>query len=159
MELKLHLWLESTLGNTHSSPLISPSPFHHWVLAFHHLPWFISFCQCMISPHNVRFRRTAPPSFLSLTIYSRLVITLRKSQSGGCVMHRWVPMEVFLEMGLYKDWSCLRFPCTKTAIHSVSSLQGPFVLGIMYSVSWWLVIPQRCAIMESVEELCVCVSV
>lgn len=37
-------------------------------------------------------------------------------------MRRWLSVKVFIEMGLYRDWSCLHSPGTKTAIHTLLSL-------------------------------------
>lgn len=89
-------------------------------------------------------------TFHSLTIYpkpSTLVITLRKSQSRHCLMRRWVPVEVFIEMGLYRDWSCLRSPCTKTAFQSLFPLLGdPLSWTQCILFHGGLVILQRCSI-------------
>ncbi len=186
-ELKLHLWLEWNLGNTHSSPSrslhhsflsslshaitlsISPYTFIHLFVSVHDLPvhctplffyiQYRNFPPCtaptsfpsflLFSPTN-HFHRSPPPPFHSLTIYSRPstpVITLRKSQSRDCVMLRWVPVEVFIEMGLYRDWSCLRFPCTKTAIQTLFPLsRDPLSWAQCILFHGGLVILQRCAI-------------
>lgn len=107
-----------------------------------------------------------PPPFHSPTIYSRPstpVITLRKSQSGDCVMRRWVPVEVFIEMGLYRDWCCLRFPSTKTAIQTLFPLsRDPLSWAQCILFHGGLVILQRCAIIENcqrAQSVCVCVCV
>lgn len=77
------------------------------------------------------------------------------------VMRRWVPVEVFIEMGLYRDWSCLRFPCTKTAIQSLFPLSGDplsWIQCILFHSG--LVILQRRAIIGICQRaVCVCVCV
>lgn len=52
-------------------------------------------------------------------------------------MCRWVPVEVFIEMGLYRDWSCLRFPCTKTAIQTLFPLSRDPLSWAQCIVSRW----------------------
>ena len=94
-----------------------------------------------------------------ILVFSTLVITLRESQSGDCMMRRWAPVEVFIKMGLCRDWSCL-------------AQRQPFrlcILSLGDPLSWTqcilfhggLVILQRCAIIGICRgsSACVCVCV
>lgn len=75
-------------------------------------------------------------------------------------MRRLAPVEVFIEMGLYRDWSRLRFSSHKDShSESVSSLQGPFVLGTMYSVSRWTCDSAKTCNYRNLSGRSVCVSV
>lgn len=71
-----------------------------------------------------------------------------------------MPVEVFIEKALYRDWGCLRFSLHKDSHSgSVSSLQGPFVLGTMYSVSWWTCDTAKMCNYRNLSGSSVCVSV
>lgn len=62
-------------------------------------------------------------------------------------MRRRVLVEVFIEMGLYRDWSCLHSPGTKTAIQTLFPLPGdPLSWTQCILFHGGLVILQRCAI-------------
>lgn len=126
-----HYWIMQFLSVSQRIPLsisVSMNDLSvHTVPVLFYTPHTTTFCVFLLwlsFPSYLCFSHissTAPPSltFDSLTIYLRsstTVITLRKRQSRNCVMRRWVPVEVFIEMGLYRDWSCLRSSCTNTDI-------------------------------------------
>lgn len=148
-------------------------PIHCMLLLFYvQYPNFLPFTPStffpsflVFSPNN-HFHISPPPPFHSLTIYSRpsrLVITLRKSQSEGRVMLRWVPVEVFIEMCLYRDWSCLLSPRTQTANQTLFPLSGdPLSWTQCIQFHGELVILQRFAIIgicRGAQCVCWCSSV
>lgn len=128
----------------HSFIILDP-PFHQWLLVFDYM-MSIPLYQCTIFSLNfsplmasqVIFTFLSPASFLPHTppvlflrpsvlacdYTQKELVRARDGRLWRCSL-RWV----FIKIG-----AVLVFPCTKTAIHSVSSLQGPFVWGTMYSV-------------------------
>lgn len=99
-----------------------------------------------------------------LTINSRLstlVLTLKRSQSEGCVILKCVPVKVFIEMGLYRDWSCLLSHRIVTASQSRFPLSGDALSRTQCILfHGGLVILQRCAIIGICRGAqCVCVYV
>ncbi len=82
-------------------------------------------------------------------------------ESVECVMCRWVPVEVFIEINPYRDWSCLRFPCTKTVVQTPFPLsRDPLSLAQCILFLGGLVIHHKSAIIGNCHDVhCVCVCV
>lgn len=115
--MALSVWLHDV------HPFVSVHDLLPQLLATHGLSSHFYFSQpsIILTPPLILFLR---PSILACDYTQKEPIRACDGRLRMCSL-RWV----FIKIG-----AVLVFPCTKTTIHSVSSLQGPFVLGTMYSV-------------------------